>query len=82
MDVKHLRSATKHRISRAQSAYVVHNAEVTVVLPTGDHTDERTLHLGADSQGVLLEVITVPTPDGVLVIHAMLMRKRYRKMLD
>jgi hypothetical protein len=61
------------------------NAEITVTIPapadSPEKTDERTLHLGRDSQGVLLEVVTVPTENGVLIIHAMPMRPRYQKLL-
>jgi hypothetical protein len=85
MEIRWTRASRKHRISRQRSGYVVQNVEITVTIPapadSPEKTDERTLHLGRDSQGVLLEVVTVPTENGVLIIHAMPMRPRYQKLL-
>jgi hypothetical protein len=86
MEIRWTRASRKHRISRRRSAYVVHNAAVTVTIPAPDDSpdkvDERTLHLGPDREGVLPEVVTVATETGMLVIHAMEMRSRYRKLIE
>jgi hypothetical protein len=86
MEIKHARSATKHGIRRARSAYVIHNAFTLATLPnseTSSHQSKRTLHLGHDSQGVLIEVMTVENDRAeLLVIHAMPMRRRYLPLID
>ncbi len=79
--VRFLRSATKHRISRARSRYVVEHYEVVgLAAPPSGAKQERIVFLGADADGVLLEVIALAAADGdVLVIHAMPMREQYRR---
>jgi hypothetical protein len=45
--------------------------------------DERLLFLGDDETGVALEVVAVELKaDGILVIHAMELRERYRPYYD
>lgn len=71
------RSATKHRISKERSRHVIENCEIYFVFDDPDGRDPRLLFLGDDSDGVALEVIAVWV-DGLRVIHAMPMRRRYR----
>ena len=43
----------------------------------------RQLHLGGDTAGNMLEVVTLHFDDGgVLAIHAMKMRKQYQRLLE
>ncbi len=43
--------------------------------------DRRLVFLGDDQNGVPLEVVAIETDDGVLVIHAMKIRAKYRPYL-
>ena len=81
VEIRWARSATKHRISRARSAYVVRTATSILSQPApGDSPakSDRLIFLGRDETGTLLEVMAIETDRGVLVIHAMRMRARYR----
>lgn len=82
MEVRYAKTAARHHISRERISYVVHNAvTVATIFPEGART-ERTLHIGPDSQGVMLEVISVEGQRGdTFVIHAMQLRPRYRVLL-
>jgi hypothetical protein len=75
------RSATKHRISRERSLHIVRHAGVCrrdTEYPEEWYDDPRFLFLGADLEGMPLEVVAVAPEDGSLVIiHAMPLRKRY-----
>jgi hypothetical protein len=80
VDIRWARSATKHRISRQRSGYVVQTA--TTILsepaPAGSRlTADRLLFLGVDEDGILLEVMAVATDQALLIIHAMKMRAKY-----
>jgi len=44
--------------------------------------DDRLVYLGADPDGVLLEVMAVETDQALVIIHAMRIRDRYRKHLE
>jgi hypothetical protein len=57
----------------------VQNPIATATIPA--ERGDRTLYLGVDREGSFLEVISAPTEDGILIIHAMLMRPRYRSLL-
>ena len=74
------RSATRHRVARARSAFVIeHCGLVFRVPPPAGQLDERLLFLGDDAEGVALEVMAVGLQGGELyVIHAMELRERYR----
>lgn len=85
MEIRWARSATRHRISRTRSEHVVRNPTVTIVQPApGDsaHQDDRIVYLGTDSDGALLELMAVETDAGLVIIHAMPIRDRYRKYLE
>lgn len=74
------RSATKHRVAKARSAFVIaHCGLVFRVPPPVGQQDERLVFLGDDEHGVALEVMAVELENEELhVIHAMALRKPYR----
>jgi hexokinase len=82
--IRWARSATKHRIARARSAFVIeHCGLVFRVPPPEGQTDDRLLFLGDDAGGVALEVMAVELEGGgKYVIHAMEMRDRYRPQYE
>lgn len=75
------RSATKHRVSCKRSLHIVRHAGVCrrdSEYPDEWDGDPRFLFLGADLEGMPLEVVAVAPRDGSLVIiHAMPLRERY-----
>lgn len=78
------RSATKHRISRERSAHVVRTATSILSQPAPGGSpakSDRLIFLGRDETGALLEVMAIETDHGLLVIHAMAMRAKYRDHL-
>jgi hypothetical protein len=82
-EIKFARSATKHRISRERSLYVIEHCGLQIVkrqwngMDSG--VDQRVVFVGDDLERVPLEVIAVePEEDEFLVIHAMNLRKRFR----
>jgi hypothetical protein len=87
MDLKWTRSATKHRISRERSRYVIEHCGLRFKEPppigSPVSVDFRIVLLGDDADGVALGVIAVELEDGsLLVIHAMSLRERYRKQYE
>jgi hypothetical protein len=85
--LKWARAATKHRISRERSRYVIEHCglrfeeEPPADAPAG--TSTRLVFLGEDANGTALEVMAVELDDGsLLVIHAMPLRKRYQKQYE
>lgn len=85
MVIRWARSATRHRISKDRSRHVVQTANVIIrePAPAGSQLqDERIVFLGADPAGLLLEVMALETDAGLLVIHAMKMRRKYRPYLE
>lgn len=87
MNLKWTRSATKHRISRERSRYVIEQCglrfkqEAPSDAPVG--ASSRVVFLGDDTEGVALEVMAVELEDeNLLVIHAMPLRDRYRKQYE
>jgi hypothetical protein len=76
------RSATKHRIARQRSLYVVRHAGIC--FRETEHADEwycdpRFAFLGPDAEGYPLEVVAVVPEDGsLMIIHAMPLRERYQ----
>jgi hypothetical protein len=77
-------SAEKHGISRDRSRYVLDHA--TQAFPVASAVDpqwevERLLFLGDDRHGIALEVMGIELDDGgLLIIHAMKMRRAYRPL--
>ena len=87
MKLKWARSATKHRISRERSGYVIEQCglrfkqEPPVNAPVG--ASSRLVFLGDDTDGIALEVMAVELDnENLLVIHAMPLRDRYRRQYE
>ena len=87
MDLKWARAATKHRISRDRSRYVIEHCglrfkqEPPSDAPIG--ATSRLVFLGDDPDGIALEVMAVELDnESLLVIHAMPLRGRYRKQYE
>jgi hypothetical protein len=85
VEIQWTRSATKHRISHARSEHAITNAVAIIDQPTPDQSlgrDDRIVFLGPDQDGVMLEVMAVETAAGLLVIHAMKVRRKYLDHLE
>jgi len=81
------RSATKHRISRERSLYVVEHCGMQLVKrfwnPASSEVDRRVVFFGDDLEGVALEVMAVEQEeDEFMVIHAMDLRSRFRGLYE
>jgi hypothetical protein len=81
------RSATKHRISRERSLYVIEKCGLQIVerqwKPAGEHPDRRITFLGDDLEGVPLEVMAAERDEeDFLVIHATNLRDRHRGLYE
>lgn len=84
MNPRWARAATKHRISRERSRYVIEHCglrfeqEPPANAPAG--ASLRLVFLGDDAEEVALEVMAVELEDeSLLVIHAMPLRDRYQE---
>lgn len=64
------RSARKHRIGRAHARHVMESGTPDRV-EGSDGRDPLLCWIGADSRGLLLEVIALDLPEAVVVIHVM-----------
>ena len=70
-------SARKHGVPDEDIEHAVQNA-----LAIDDQDDDTRLYLGASRNGELLEVVSIVLEGGEeLVIHAMTMRPKYRRLL-
>jgi hypothetical protein len=79
------RSATKHRVSRERSLFVVRHAGICFVEgEEWDYESPRVAFLGSDADGERLEVIAAAESSGLLhILHAMPMREHYgRKYVE
>lgn len=81
------RSATKHRISRERSLYIVERCGIQFVdrywNPTTSDVDRRIYFLGSDLEEVALEGVAVEfEEDEFSVIHAMELRSRFRGLYE
>jgi hypothetical protein len=74
------RSAARHGISAARAQFVVDHGQRRLYPPELQTDDEDfVLFLGLDRGGVPLEVVGIELEGGdVVVIHVMVMRRRYR----
>jgi hypothetical protein len=77
------RSATKHRISRQRSLYVVEHCGLQIVKNPRSlvhpSVDQRVVFIGNDLEEIALEVVAVEEDEErFVVIHAMNMRKGFR----
>ena len=71
-------SARRHGITDEDILHAVDHALVTE--DAGEDPD-RYLVIGPDRSGVLLEVVVLVTDERQLVIHAMPMRPKFRRLL-
>jgi hypothetical protein len=70
-------SARRHGVADDDIQHAVNNA-----MASDDQDDDTRLYLGPSASGALLEVVTIVRDDGTeLVIHAMPMRTKYRRLL-
>jgi hypothetical protein len=86
-EIRCARSATRHRISRERSMYVVEHCGIQFVdrywNPATADADRRVYLLGDDLEDVALEVVAVELEeDEFSVIHAMELRKRFRGLYE
>lgn len=87
MNLRWARAATKHRISRERSRYVIEQCGLRFEQdpPAGapENASLRLVFLGDDEKGIALEVMAVELEDdALLVIHAMPLRDRYRMQYE
>lgn len=80
--IRFARSATKHRISRERSLYVIEQCGFQVVKRRRSESlygpDKHVLFLGDDLEGVALEVLAAENvEEAFTVIHAMNLRNKY-----
>ena len=75
-------SSRKHRIGRARVRQVLAEPVAEAVLPGGSGLQERLVFLGDDESGRALEVMAVRTDRGLLVIHAMDLRPKWRTLYE
>jgi len=85
--IKFARSATRHRVSRERSRYVIEHCGLrfkeSPPQAGADVPDIRLVYLGDDADGRRLEVIAVETArDELLVIHAMSLRTKYKSQYE
>jgi hypothetical protein len=74
-------SAARHRIDRNRVRYVIGHCRNPLYAPDEDRDDaDLVLFLGPDPKGVPLEIVAIEAEDGgLVVIHAMRLRRRYRE---
>jgi hypothetical protein len=83
-----IRFATRHRISRERSLYVIQQCGMQFVERrrsegAGSRADKHVLFLGDDLEGVALEVLTAENEEEEFtVIHAMNLRNRFLGMYE
>jgi hypothetical protein len=87
VELKWARAATKHRISRERSRYVIERCGLRFKQepPSGApiSASSRLVFLGDDADGIALEVMAIELDnENLLVIHAMPLRDRYRKQYE
>jgi hypothetical protein len=87
VDLKWARAATKHRIARERSRYVIEHCGLRFEQdPPADAPEtagSRLIFLGDDEEGIALEVMAVELEeDALFVIHAMPLRDRYRMQYE
>ncbi len=82
MQVDFAQSARRHRVGRARVLQAMQNAAVTAQMPAEGDRQERIVYLGEDDSGRALEVLAVRTDRGLLVIHAMDLRAKWRGLYE
>lgn len=77
------RSATKHRIARERSRFVIEHSGLRFGEEHHADAAPRVVFLGDDANGVALEVMAIELEgNSLLVIHAMKLRSRYREQYE
>ena len=61
---------------------VIEDPVVQLVIPGPGNLDDRIVFLGEDLTGRLLEVMAIEIEDGLLVIHAMDMRPKWKVIYE
>jgi len=74
-----LPSAFRHDVDAADIHHALRNA---IVIEEVDESPTRYLVLGPNRSGQLLELVVMDRPHGPVVIHAMPMRAKYRRLLS
>ncbi len=86
MRIEFTQAARRHKVGQARVRYVIAHPFVVdrVPAPEGSPvTDDRIVFLGDDETGRALEVMAVEIEgDGLLVIHAMDLRNKYRDLYE
>jgi hypothetical protein len=87
VNLRWARAATRHRISRERSRYIIEHCGLRFEQnpPAGSPDDAslRLVFLGDDEDGQALEVMAVELEEeSLLVIHAMPLRNRYQKQYE
>jgi hypothetical protein len=87
VELKWARAATKHRISRERSRYVIEHCglrfEQEPSAGSPENASLRLVFLGDDQNGRALEVMAVELEDdALLVIHAIPLRDRYQEQYE
>lgn len=72
----------RHRIGRTRALYVIANPIVEITIPGGEGREERLVFLRDDQTGRALEVMAFPIKTGLLVIHAMDLRPKWRRLYE
>ncbi|MFL5899525.1 MAG: hypothetical protein ACJ76D_13905 [Solirubrobacterales bacterium] len=85
--VRFARSATKHRIARERSLYVIEQCGFQIIERRCSESrhgpDKHTLFLGDDLEGVALEVLAAENEEEEFtVIHAMDLRRRFLALYE
>ena len=83
--IRILDSAHKHGITDTRIRFVIEHCGLAFIEPPPDDPTEpdRMLILGDDQGGIPLEVLAVEDAGGdLVVIHAMKMRRRYRRQYE
>jgi hypothetical protein len=82
MRIEFARSARRHRIGRTRALYVIANPVVEVTVAGEDGQEDRLVYLGDDPRGRALEVMGVPIDGGILLIHVMDLRPKWRPLYE
>ena len=87
MKLKWARAATRHRVSRERTRYVIEHCGLRFdqepPADSPENSSPRLVFLGDDEDGGALEVMAVELEGGtLLVIHSMPLRDRYRAQYE
>ncbi|MFM8894403.1 MAG: hypothetical protein ACKOE2_03255 [Actinomycetales bacterium] len=82
MIVGFTQSSRRHKIGHARIRQFIADPVTVVRLEADDEPRVRGLILGDDASGRALEVIAVDEGDRLVVIHAMDLRSKFRKLYE